>query len=384
MHSFGCMLGLVIVGPLSDRLGRKTLTVATCVLGSVLGLARSFTTSYWLYVALEFLEAVVGDPTSSSFTLCIEMVATEKRVLYTSISGFGYTIGGILYPLLYWLVPYWRNFLRTVYTPGLLFIFYIYLIDESPRWLLTKRKKKKAVTIIDNAAKSNKMQLEMDLNKISYEEDKGAKFSKALLDTFKSKSLLLRFFVCSVWWIASTFVYHGLTINSIFLQGNKYVNYGLMYIVDVPVLIAVVFILKRFRRKMPLIITFVACAVLCVAQPFVPREHPWLSITVYLSGKLMSSFYLSITYIFTSELFPTSTRNSMHALCSSVGRLGSVVAPQMPLLMAYWSGLPAVIFGLVSLTAGILTLLVPDTAEDSLPDTVRQAENIGKLDENEL
>ncbi|XP_047989893.1 solute carrier family 22 member 3-like isoform X1 [Leguminivora glycinivorella] len=384
MHSFGYMVGLLIVGPLSDRLGRKTLTVVTCILGSSLGLARSFTTNYWLYVILEFLEAVVGDPCSSSFMMSIEMVATDKRVLYTTITGFGYTIGGVLYPLIYWLVPYWRHFLQAVYAPGLLFIFYIYLIDESPRWLLTKGKKNEAVTIIDAAAKVNKLQLDMDINQITYQEEKGANFSRVLLETFKSKSMLKRFFVCAVWWIASTFVNHGLTINSISLQGNKYVNYALTSLVDVPGRFVVVYILNRYKRKMPLIFTFVACAVLCAAQPFVPYDLPWLSITLFMSGKLMSSFYFSITYIFTSELFPTYTRNSMHALCSSVGRIGSIVAPQMPLLMVYWSGLPSMIFGLVSLTAGLLTLLVPDTTEDALPDTVHEAEKIGKIEENEL
>lgn len=59
----------------------------------------------------------------------------------------------------------------------------------------------------------------------------------------------------------------------------------------------------------------------------------WLSITMFMAGKLMASLYFTITYIYTSELFPTYTRNSMHALCSSLGRIGSIVAPQAPLLV---------------------------------------------------
>lgn len=45
--------------------------------------------------------------------------------------------------------------------------------------------------------------------------------------------------------------------------------------------------------------------------------------------------------------------------------------------MHYWPGLPSLVFGGTSLFAGIATLFVPDTADTSLPDTVRQAELIG-------
>ncbi|KOB79380.1 Organic cation transporter [Operophtera brumata] len=106
-------------------------------------------------------------------------------------------------------------------------------------------------------------------------------------------------------------------------------------------------------------------------------DLPWLSVMVYMVSKLMCSFYFGITYMYTSELFPTYTRNSMHALCSSLGRIGSIIAPQTPLLMVYWPGLPSIVFGSVSFVAGAITFLAPDSADTSLPDTVRQAEAVG-------
>lgn len=48
----------------------------------------------------------------------------------------------------------------------------------------------------------------------------------------------------------------------------------------------------------------------------------------------------------------------------------------------YWVGLPSLIFGIVSVIGGLITFLVPDVADISLPDTVKQAEAIGvKKDE---
>lgn len=45
--------------------------------------------------------------------------------------------------------------------------------------------------------------------------------------------------------------------------------------------------------------------------------------------------------------------------------------------MHYWPGLPSLVFGGTSLLAGMATFFVPDTADTSLPDTVRQAELLG-------
>ncbi|XP_063823885.1 solute carrier family 22 member 3-like [Ostrinia nubilalis] len=381
VHSFGYMVGLLVVGPLSDRLGRKLTLVITGILGGVFGILKSFTPWYWIYIVLEFLEAAIGDNCSPMFILTIEIVPTKKRALFYILCCFGYTLGGILLPAAAWLVPYWRNFLRVIYSPALFFFLYLYFMDESPRWLLTKGKKDEAVAILQKAANMNKIKLEKStLEKITCEETKGISFLNLLKITFSSKTLTKRCLICIVWWTTSTFVNFGMTINSVSLQGNKYINYMIVQGVDVIGNLMIIYVLKHFKRKMPLIASFMIGAVLCVSQPFVPTSLLWLSITFYMAGKLMSSFYFNITYMYTSELFPTYTRNSMHALCSSMGRIGSMLAPQTPLLMHYWTGLPPVIFGGSSLLAGLLTFLVPDTGDNDLPNTVKQAEALGKTD----
>ncbi|KAM3958228.1 organic cation transporter protein-like [Aphomia sociella] len=384
IHSFGYMVGLLIVGPMSDRLGRKPSVVITGILGGVFGVARSFTTQYWIYIAFEFLEAAIGDICSPMFVLTIEIVSTKNRLLFYILSTFGYTFGGLLLTTAAYAFPYWRTFLRMIYAPAILFFFYLFFIDESPRWLLIKGKKEKAIAVLEKAAKRNKIKLDQTvLDKMESDKENDINFFKLLNITFRSKTLLKRFFICLIWWSTSTFVNYGLTINSVSLQGNKYVNYALICIMDIPANIIILVALNKFKKKNSLIAAFLAGAVLCLSQPFMPKNLSWLSITLYMAGKLMSSFYFSITYIYTSELFPTYTRNSMHALSSSLGRVGSISAPQTPLLMHYWSGLPSIVFGTASLFAGLVTFLVPDTSNDTLPDTVLEAEAVGKK-EHEL
>ncbi|KAJ0179120.1 hypothetical protein K1T71_004832 [Dendrolimus kikuchii] len=372
------MLGLLVVGPISDRLGRKKALVMTGVVGGILGLAKSFSQWYWLYIALEFFESAIGDICSPVYVLNIEIVSKSRRVPYYILCGLGYCVGGVVMPFVAWMVPYWRNYLRVIYAPALLFFFYLYLIDESPRWLMTKGEKKKAIKILEKAAEKNKIELDKkELDNIVCEKEKNVDFGKLMQITFSSRTLVKRFLVCVIWWTTSTFVHYGMTINSVSLEGNKYMNFALMSLTDIPGSFVIMYVLTNFKRKVPLMASFFVGAILCMSQPFMPENLPWLSTIVYFGGKLMSSFYFNITYIYTSELFPTYTRNSMHALCSSLGRIGSILAPQTPLLMAYWPGLPAMIFGAMSLIGGLVTFLVPDTANTSLPDTVRQAEAVG-------
>lgn len=46
--------------------------------------------------------------------------------------------------------------------------------------------------------------------------------------------------------------------------------------------------------------------------------------------------------------------------------------------LSVWSGLPSLIFGVSSIVCSALTLLMPETARCALPDTVEEAELIGR------
>lgn len=63
---------------------------------------------------------------------------------------------------------------------------------------------------------------------------------------------------------------------------------------------------------------------------------------------------------------------------STVARLGALVAPFVPLLSRYYEPLPLFLFGIVSLVGGLLALCLPETLALKLPDTVEEAEQIGR------
>lgn len=62
--------------------------------------------------------------------------------------------------------------------------------------------------------------------------------------------------------------------------------------------------------------------------------YAWAGLALFMAFETLATFSYNIVYMYTSELFPTYTRNSMHSICSAVGRVGSLLAPQTPLLVS--------------------------------------------------
>lgn len=206
----------------------------------------------------------------------MELVAAENRILFLTLTGLGHSFGKIILALLAWNCPSWRTLTRALYVPSILFISYIFLMDESPRWLLTKNRKDEAVAIINKTAKNNKIELDKkDIEHLTYDKDIELRmtFGETLKTTLKSKILLKRFLICLSWWTTSTFVVYGVTINSVFLSGNRYLNFILMsFLVDLPTHVASHTILRYFRRKGPFVFAFVGAAVCFGIQPFLPSS----------------------------------------------------------------------------------------------------------------
>jgi uncharacterized membrane protein len=65
-----------------------------------------------------------------------------------------------------------------------------------------------------------------------------------------------------------------------------------------------------------------------------PTDYDTAKLIVFLAGKFAITIAFTVVYVFTAELFPTELRHSMLGTCSMVGRIGSIIAPQTPLLVS--------------------------------------------------
>ncbi|KAJ0175267.1 hypothetical protein K1T71_009408 [Dendrolimus kikuchii] len=389
-HNSGLFVALPLTGILSDRFGRKLALSVTSLMNCIFGLLRSFSPNYLMMVVCEFVEAALGAGAyTTAFVLAMELVGPKGRVFGNTLINFVFVFGLMTLSGLSWILQDWRTLLRVIYTPACLVFSYIWLLNESVRWLLSKGRHAEAIAILEKAAKMNKVELseevflplkdfkkskEVDEEKLKQKAEKPSVFFQVI----KSNIIIMRLMACSFLWITCTFVYYGLSINSVSLAGNKYINFMLVAFIEIPANIMCLLVLDRFGRKRVMIITYILSACLCIGLSFLPPGHQWWSLCIYLSGKFSITVAYSSVYIYVSEVFPTNVRQSLLAVCSSTGRIGSTLAPLTPMLALYYDNLPAIFFGTLAVMAGLLVFALPETINVPLPDTIEEAEMISK------
>ena len=97
----------------------------------------------------------------------------------------------------------------------------------------------------------------------------------------------------------------------------------------------------------------------------------WLS----FAGKFGISASSCAIYIYAAELFPTDIRTTGLGFASMVGRIGGIAAPFIILLPRFT---PNLIFALSGIVSGLSVLLLPETKNKPLLQTLKQAKSFYK------
>ncbi|CAH2049543.1 unnamed protein product, partial [Iphiclides podalirius] len=160
IHNSGLFISLPLTGIVSDRYGRKVALSIASLMNGVFGFIRSFSTSYTMMLTFEFLEAALGAGAySTAFVLAMELVGPKGRVFGNTIINAIYVLGLMTLAGLSWWLQSWRQLLRVIYAPAMLVISYLWILNESVRWLLSKQRHAEAARILKKAMKMNRVEL---------------------------------------------------------------------------------------------------------------------------------------------------------------------------------------------------------------------------------
>lgn len=162
--------------------------------------------------------------------------------------------------------------LQLIYLPAFFLLSYFWITPESIRWNLTKGRIKEAQDILRKAASVNGKNLsEHALEKLSMEDQTEIRDKKdPLIKVFKSVPLLLRFINCCFCWITCTFLFYGLTLNSVALAGNSYLDFIFTSLIEIPAYFACYFVVDRIGRRASQAGSFLITGAACIAFIFVP------------------------------------------------------------------------------------------------------------------
>ncbi|XP_034941368.1 organic cation transporter protein [Chelonus insularis] len=377
----GVMLGSIIFGSLSDKFGRRPIFFWSLIIQLAGGILVSIAPEYISYVIFRL---IVGSTTSGVFlvayVIALEMVGPKKR----SNAGVGcqlfFTTGYILTAAFAYFITDWRYLQIAITIPSFVFLFYWKFIPESARWLLTKGKHEEAKNLLQKAAKENGIDIPREtLDCLLHEttECNSNNNRATLFDLFRSPNLRKKSILLFFNWLVNSGTYYGLSWNVNNLGGNDYINFLILGAVEVPAYTFLLLSLDRWGRKIILCGCMIVSGICLLGTLLVPAGHPWGLTVLAMIGKLAITSSYGGIYIFTAEQFPTVVRNVGLGACSTFARIGGVVAPYINHLAEIWTPFPLVIFGACALAGGLVSLLLPETLNKQLPETIEDGELFG-------
>ncbi|KAJ8969983.1 hypothetical protein NQ317_007030, partial [Molorchus minor] len=339
----------------------------------------------------------------------VEMVGKRKREVTGIVLNYFYALGEAVVAPIAWYTKDWTYLQLLVSVPAILFIGYYWIIPESVRWLLANKKRSKAKKIVFKVAQVNKVILSdsildsfkeetpLTINGKENDFKEGDKVLAIIKQMARSRKLIIRFLILYFIWAVNAFIYYGLSINSTSLGGNKYVNFALVSLIEIPGYSIAWICIQKLGRRMSLVGSLLVCGITCTLTILVTNvSGNWAVVTLFLLGKLGVTSAFGVIYVYTAEMLPTVIRSGGVGTASTVARLGALLAPFVPLLVSnqyqnakfsmdmfdiyvlglHYAPLPMLLFGGTAILAGLLALRLPETFGIKLPETVEEAEGI--------
>lgn len=286
-------------------------------------------------------ETGVGSVTySASFILAMEWIGVKDRILLITIVVATYPFGQIFLGLTARAVQDFRRLLQIVYAPGFLILIYLWIAPESIRWLIVNGHKNRVLTTLSRAERINRVQLSQKTIELitSEQQDKhNAPIEKTerITEVLKKRVFLIRLSVCTFAWISSAFVSYGISLTSVSLAGDKYVNFVVIAIAGIPAMVLCYYMMELLGRRWTLFSSFLIGGTSIVCSKLMPLNLSGLSIALFFIGKCFITVAFTGLYVYTSELWPTNMRHSIMGFCSTMGRIGAMFAPFAPLLVIF-------------------------------------------------
>jgi len=381
------MIGTVSSGILSDLFGRKKVMIGTAIIFAIVSCCCAASSDMYVFMGLRFFVSMSGIALyTTCFVYSLEIIGGKWNTLIGIGFQIPWAIAYMILPGLAYALPYWPHLQLAISLPCLLFLLVLLipdLIPESPKWLLAQGFEKEAEEILDRAAEMNKMPPQSFTR---FQEKGGAsapaKQDWSYLEIFQSPHTIVCALAMFFLWFANSLVYYGLLLNAgSLMPGNIYINNFISGVLELVAYILTIVVFLFGGRRYPQAITmFFAGVALFLTLVGYSTEEENTDETVKLVfgqlGKFAITGSFAMIYLYAAELFPTVLRNSGMSFSSFWARVGSVIAPFAGRELGKLDPRsPIYLFGIVSLIAGFLTLVLPETKDTVLRDTIKEGEH---------
>ncbi|GAV03966.1 hypothetical protein RvY_14319 [Ramazzottius varieornatus] len=385
INTVGTLLGCLLFGFLSDRIGRKKAFFLAAIIQLASGIATAFSPNFTFFCIARFISGLTVIPVYLiPLIMGLELVGPSKRAAVGTTISFFYSLGVVGVAVVAYFVRPWFEFQLAVTLPFTFFIADWWLLPESPRWLMARGRTDEMLAIVRRIIKMNKPDLpenylEILRSKIEASVDLEATTRKyTLVDLFRTPNLRKNSILIVFITFSGFAVYNGMNFFVPYLGGDDYVGFLLAALVELPSYFLLYFTLNPLGRRGTLMISLEIGGIFCIAAALTPLTHQKTTIVLFLISKFAITISFFVTDLIASEIFPTVVRGSGGFLAQTVSTLGLCVCPLITSVAKHYPWLPLVAFAVLAILGGFATLLLPETANQLLPETMDEGEEFGK------
>ena len=361
----GSIIGVLCAGSLSDYIGRKITMLISAAFFSISAIGCAVCGSFDALVAFRIIGGVgIGIVSIVSPIYISEVSPAKIRGTLVSLYQLAVTAGFLLAYLANWAIDAgidpsaaadaglwsrmfnaeaWRGMLGSETLPALLFLFIIFFIPESPKWLIIKGKPNEATAVLSRILGSeDEIGAEVEATRSSSGEDNG-KWS----DLLKPGILVAVLAGCAIAILGqfmgvNAVLYYGPKIFSEAGFDNPMFSTVLVGLVNFATTVLAVFIIDKVGRKQ-LIYWGVSGMIICLIA-----IGTYFATGGALGNGFMLAFFLAyvfccaisisaIVFVLLSEMYPNSIRGRAMSLAGFMLWVGTYLVGQLTPVLLEWS-----------------------------------------------
>ena len=361
----GSIIGVLCAGSLSDYIGRKITMLISAAFFSISAIGCAVCGSFDALVAFRIIGGVgIGIVSIVSPIYISEVSPAKIRGTLVSLYQLAVTAGFLLAYLANWAIDAgidpsaaadaglwsrmfnaeaWRGMLGSETLPALLFLFIIFFIPESPKWLIIKGKPSEATAVLSRILGSeDEINAEVETTCSSSGEDKGS-----WSDLLKPGILVAVLAGCAIAILGqfmgvNAVLYYGPKIFSEAGFDNPMFSTVLVGLVNFATTVLAVFIIDRVGRKQ-LIYWGVSGMIICLMA-----IGTYFATGGALGNGFMLAFFLAyvfccaisisaIVFVLLSEMYPNSIRGRAMSLAGFMLWVGTYIVGQLTPVLLEWS-----------------------------------------------
>ncbi|XP_014250926.1 organic cation transporter protein [Cimex lectularius] len=384
-YMFGVFFGAVTLGSLADSYGRKTIFYISAILQLFFGVSVAFVTNFYVFLVNSFFYGMFGSAGSyiTAFVLSMELVGPTKRTICGITFQATFAVGIMLVAFWGYLISNYVTLQMVYGLHSLLLIGHWWLMDESPRWLWSRGKISQSVDIV---AKAVKMNTGETIEKSYFISRGKAKSHQSKLETAGLRDMFRKPFMrkktlnLSLNWFANSLAYYSLSLNVGVLEGNPFLILFVMGLIEIPGYLLTMYLLDKTGRRCSICSFMIIGATACLITAVLPSDWSFFATCVVFAGKFCIACSFAIIYNYSAEIFPTVLRNTGLGFGSMCARFSATLTPLITLLDSFDKRVPTVVFASVTLLSGFLTMFLPETLGQPMPQSLQDGETFGKGD----